>query len=360
MDETTTRIVNAAGNVVDHPAYAAAQFHPAASIPLGAIAAGVHGLQGRTEELPIDAAAMIPAAKGVMLAKGAKLATQKGIGTTGRVANGVQALSSVDAFGSPAFANGGKIKRPRHSDLRQHPSQGYRYRRAGAVSTGERIVSKAQDALLQKIAAGMGYDSLDAMLEAGTGKPVGPTIKGGMKHAYNGADITPDPLDETVVKKPFQETRDIYRIAKSDTDNANSIGAKIHHATKGTLAMIPAVYSDIATDIGRVVKPAVTPLITGQDTPATFKQPTTQSTPVAPVAQAPVSKIDPSNIPNSAGGNHGAETRFTANEQQIAAPSGAIQGKSSVDATKLAAPDGGGYITNGTGTAMKIEANGGA
>ena len=198
MDEATTRIVNAAGNVVDHPAYAAAQFIPATSIPLGGIAAGVHALQGRTDELPIDAAAMIPAAKGVMLAKGAKLAAQNVIGATGRVANGVQALSSVDAFGSPAYANGGKIKGPGTPTSDSIQAKITDTGEPIAVSTGERIVSKAQDVYLQKVASGLGFDSLDAMLEAGTGKPVGPTIKGGMKHAFNGA-LLEKPRDPVVV-----------------------------------------------------------------------------------------------------------------------------------------------------------------
>lgn len=59
------------------------------------------------------------------------------------------------------------------------------------VSTGERIVSKAQDKLLQRLAKAMGYKSLDAYLEAGTGKPVGPTIKDGVKAAESGWDLVP-------------------------------------------------------------------------------------------------------------------------------------------------------------------------
>lgn len=54
------------------------------------------------------------------------------------------------------------------------------------VSTDERILSKAQDKLLEGLAKSMGYESLDAYLEAGTGKPVGPTIKGGKVAAAGG------------------------------------------------------------------------------------------------------------------------------------------------------------------------------
>lgn len=45
------------------------------------------------------------------------------------------------------------------------------------VATGERIVSKKQDAYLQQVAKEKGFPSVDAMLEAGTGEPVGPTLK---------------------------------------------------------------------------------------------------------------------------------------------------------------------------------------
>jgi len=60
------------------------------------------------------------------------------------------------------------------------------------VSNKERIVSASQDALLQKIAQGIGFKNLDALLEAGTGKPVGPTIKAGKKSAATGLDPNRD------------------------------------------------------------------------------------------------------------------------------------------------------------------------
>jgi hypothetical protein len=55
------------------------------------------------------------------------------------------------------------------------------------VSTKERILSHEQDMLVEALAKKMGFKSLDAMLEAGTGKPVGPTMKGGMAAAATGA-----------------------------------------------------------------------------------------------------------------------------------------------------------------------------
>jgi len=45
------------------------------------------------------------------------------------------------------------------------------------VANGERILSVDQDRYLKEIAKSMGHPSVDAMLEHGTGKPVGPTIK---------------------------------------------------------------------------------------------------------------------------------------------------------------------------------------
>jgi hypothetical protein len=56
-----------------------------------------------------------------------------------------------------------------------------------AVSTKERILSDKQNMLVQGIALGMGFKSTDEMLEAGTGEPVGPTMKGGMAAAATGA-----------------------------------------------------------------------------------------------------------------------------------------------------------------------------
>ena len=67
------------------------------------------------------------------------------------------------------------------------------------VSTGERIVSAAQEKVLQKIASGLGFDSLDSLLEAGTGKPVGPTIKGGKLAAASGMSVA----DMEAKKKPW-------------------------------------------------------------------------------------------------------------------------------------------------------------
>ena len=62
------------------------------------------------------------------------------------------------------------------------------------VSTGERVVSAEQGKFLETVAKNAGYGSLDAMLEDGTGKPVGPTIKAGKRAAADGLAPELDPF----------------------------------------------------------------------------------------------------------------------------------------------------------------------
>jgi len=64
------------------------------------------------------------------------------------------------------------------------------------VANGERILSVDQDAALERIAEMLGYDSVDALLAAVTGKPVGPTLKGGIPAAADGAKVG-DPEAQT-------------------------------------------------------------------------------------------------------------------------------------------------------------------
>ena len=56
------------------------------------------------------------------------------------------------------------------------------------VGAGERIVNKQQNAALEKLAEAAGMD-LDDYLEGATGKPVGPTMKKGLRAAADGLDI---------------------------------------------------------------------------------------------------------------------------------------------------------------------------
>lgn len=85
-----------------------------------------------------------------------------------------------------AHANGGKISGPGTPTSDSIPAKVNETGEPIAVSTDERILSSAQDAFLEKIAQDLGFPDLDAMLEAGTGKPVGPTIKAGKKAAAAG------------------------------------------------------------------------------------------------------------------------------------------------------------------------------
>ena len=90
----------------------------------------------------------------------------------------------IDA--ATGYANGGKIQGPGTPTSDSIPAKVTETGEPIAVSTEERILSKKQDSLMQAVAKGAGFDSLDAMLEAGTGRPVGPTIKRGMSAAANG------------------------------------------------------------------------------------------------------------------------------------------------------------------------------
>lgn len=84
------------------------------------------------------------------------------------------------------YANGGKIQGPGTPTSDDIDAEVVETKEPIKVSTGERIVSHAQGQLLERVAKGIGYKSLDDLLEAGTGKPVGPTIKGGKVAAEDG------------------------------------------------------------------------------------------------------------------------------------------------------------------------------
>lgn len=98
------------------------------------------------------------------------------------------------------YSNGGKIKGVGTPTSDSIPAQVQETGEPIKVSTSERILSAAQDAMLEDMARKSGFESLDAMLEAGTGKPVGPTIKGGKKAAAGGwaLDNNPDEYAKAV------------------------------------------------------------------------------------------------------------------------------------------------------------------
>ena len=92
------------------------------------------------------------------------------------------------------YANGGKIKGPGSPTSDSIPAQVQQTGEPIAVSTDERILSKAQDAALEQLAMAQGFESLDAMLEAMTGQPVGPTISAEGKKAATGMPPEQNPL----------------------------------------------------------------------------------------------------------------------------------------------------------------------
>lgn len=85
------------------------------------------------------------------------------------------------------FSEGGKIEGKGTPTSDSIPAEVADTGQQIQVSTDERIISAAQDAFLQKLARDLGFPSLEAMLEAGTGRPVGPTIKEGKPAAEYGA-----------------------------------------------------------------------------------------------------------------------------------------------------------------------------
>lgn len=91
------------------------------------------------------------------------------------------------------YAEGGKIKGPGTAKSDSIPASVRETGEGIRVSNKERIVSADQDKFLEGIAKAAGYESLDAMLEDGTGKPVGPTIKAGKVAAEDGLAPATDP-----------------------------------------------------------------------------------------------------------------------------------------------------------------------
>lgn len=93
-----------------------------------------------------------------------------------------------------AYGEGGKIQGPGTPKSDSIPATVRETGEGIAVSTRERILSVEQDAFLDGVARAAGYKGLDAMLEDGTGKPVGPTIKAGKRAAADGMAPDQDPF----------------------------------------------------------------------------------------------------------------------------------------------------------------------
>lgn len=91
------------------------------------------------------------------------------------------------------YANGGKIKGPGTAKSDSIPATIRETGEGIRVSNGERIVSAEQDKFLHGVAKAAGYESLDQMLEDGTGRPVGPVVRAGKRAAFDGMPPETDP-----------------------------------------------------------------------------------------------------------------------------------------------------------------------
>lgn len=113
-----------------------------------------------------------------------------------------QATQGYACGGKPmkAHAQGGKIQGPGTPTSDSIPAKVSDTGEPILVSTQERILSKAQDDLLLRIAQALGFSTVEALLESGTGQPVGPTIKGGKQAAALGGK--PGYTDEQGVYHP--------------------------------------------------------------------------------------------------------------------------------------------------------------
>ncbi|MER2539909.1 MAG: hypothetical protein ABTQ26_11775 [Azonexus sp.] len=214
------------------------------------------------------------------------------------------------AEATKGFAGGGKIKGPGTPTSDSIPAQVQQTGEPIKVSTGERILSAKQDALLQRIAKLLGFDSVEALLEAGTGAPVGPTIKDGMAAAEEGGKVDPEQLMKdiagsrgidyqqpaaptytpppTAAAAPKSNLQMVGEESSADIAGVNSVGAKINHAARGVLAAGPAIVADIA---GKAA-PIISPLITGRDPGSSTSAPSApKAAPVAATATAPVPPV---------------------------------------------------------------------
>lgn len=141
--------------------------------------AAKYGVSGNAQPQP---APQQPAPQPATVQQQAPQPQQRGIGGILGIVGGRQ--QQIDK--ASGFRNGGKIQGPGTPTSDSIPAKVNETGEGIAVSTDERILSADQDAMLEAMARKSGFDSLDAMLEAGTGKPVGPTIKAGKRAAADG------------------------------------------------------------------------------------------------------------------------------------------------------------------------------
>lgn len=181
-------------------------------------------------------------------------------------------------------AKGGKIKGPGTPTSDSIPAKVSETGEPILVSTQERILSKEQDDLLLRIAKAMGFETVDQLLESGTGKPVGPTLRQGKAAAATGMA----PTEETLHNGPY--TGDGASLVKDfkgwQSNKIAETNAKIDLATGKTPQ---ASYSNE----GRSV-PA--PVTAPEQHPVTVPA-SRASTAPAPAARVPGAKLF-SNLPD--------------------------------------------------------------
>lgn len=174
------------------------------------------------------------------------------------------------------YANGGKITGPGTPTSDSIPAKVRETGEPIKVSTGERIVSAAQEVLLGRIAEMLGFDSVDAMLEAGTGKPVGPTIKHGKGFGFGGR-IGDDPENPTPAQQYGTKMLSMKDFAATPEQKASYVSAaESFKRDRG----IPSIASTVTapqfkvSDIPQLGDaPSVTPAETQQQSPAVENKP---------------------------------------------------------------------------------------
>lgn len=136
-----------------------------------------------------------------------------------------------------AYAQGGKIQGPGSATSDSIPAQVRETGENILVSDGERIVSAKQEILLQRIAQMLGFESVDAMLEAGTGIPVGPTLKHGKRAAATGGQFGNEEAETSLAPMNGQATR------------AGNYPSKLEQALTGA-QVTPAAQNMARGDVG--------------------------------------------------------------------------------------------------------------
>lgn len=148
--------------------------------------AAKYGVSGNAQPQP---APQQPAPQPATVQQPAPQPQPRGIGGILGIVGGRQ--QQIDK--ASGFRNGGKIQGPGTPTSDSIPAKVNETGEDIVVSTDERILSADQDAMLEAMARKSGFDNLDAMLEAGTGKPVGPTIKAGKRAAAGGLRLDNEP-----------------------------------------------------------------------------------------------------------------------------------------------------------------------